>query len=46
MEAVEGAPDSVGEAPRLAAVEEDGGDDGLVEHPRHPGWYLLLCDDL
>ena len=46
MEAIKGAPDGVGEAPRLAAVEKDDGDDGLVEHARDLGLDLLLRDDL
>ena len=45
MEAVEGAPGGVGETPRLASVEEDGGDNGLVEHPGDLERDALLCDD-
>ena len=37
MEAVEGTPGGVSDAPRLAAVKEDAGDHGLVERDRHPG---------
>ena len=44
VKAVEGAPGGVGDTPRLAAVEEDGGDHGLVEHAHHLGRDLLLDD--
>ena len=46
MEAIKGAPCGVGEAPHLAAVEEDDDDGGLVEHARDLGLDLLLRDDL
>ena len=46
MKAIKGASCGVGEAPRLAAVEEDGGDNGLVEHTRNFGLDLLLRADL
>ena len=36
---VKGAPGGVGEAQCLAAIEEDGGDDGLVKHPGHGGGH-------
>ena len=31
----QGVSGGVGETPRLADLEEDGGDHGLVEHARH-----------
>ena len=45
MEAVEGAPGGVGETPRLTAVEEDDGNDSLIEHPDDLRRDLILCDD-
>ena len=46
VKAIKGTLCDVGETPRLAAVEEDGGGVGLVEHARDLGLDLLLCDDL
>ena len=45
MESLEGAKIEGGDDPGLAAVEENGSDDCLVEHPRHAGGDLFLGDD-